>query len=289
MNALLPQLEEKLRSISPSPALDAQTLLAHITGKPREWLLAHPDYALSPEEQNALNEAISRLQKGEPLPYILGHWEFYGLDFLVTPAVLIPRPETELLVEHALDWLRARLGDTETNLLPPRVLEVGTGSGCIAIALAAALPSLHITASDISADALEIARKNAARHNVAERIDFVQANLLESPLTPAPFDLILANLPYIPTELLKTLPVSQSEPALALDGGEDGLSLMRGLLDAAPQHLAPGGMILLEIEASQGAAALSLAYDAFSQADIKLFQDLAGRDRLLAIQTLPAP
>jgi release factor glutamine methyltransferase len=282
-------LERTLRPFSETPALDAQILLSHITKKPRAWILAHPEYRLSPEEEDALEEAVSRLRRGVPLPYVLGWWEFYGLKFRVTPSVLIPRPETELLVEHALAWLRTRFEEGESSLLSPRVLEVGTGSGCIAVTLAVHLPALRIVATDISAAALDVARENAKKHGVADRIDFICTNLFDAPLTPAPFDLILANLPYIPTQTLRSLPVFRSEPALALDGGADGLSLIRALLNAAPKHLASGGMILLEIEASQGTEALALAYDAFSQADIKLFQDLSGRDRLIAIQTLPAP
>jgi release factor glutamine methyltransferase len=269
----------KLNPTSETASLDAQVLLAHVTGKPRSWILAHPEADLSPDEVHTLENALKRLEAGAPLPYVLGHWEFYGLDFIVTPATLIPRPETELLVVEALRWLRSQPGRHWA-------LEVGTGSGCISIALAVNAPGLSILASDISLPALQIARQNARWHGVAQRLLWVQTDLI--PPTHRHFDMICANLPYIPTEQLELLPVAQREPRQALDGGPDGLLAIHRLLQAAPRHLAPGGLLILEIEASQGKAARELARASFPGAEVQVLADLAGWDRLLRVELPPA-
>ncbi len=151
---IIAKLRPLFANWSETPALDAQVLLAHLSGKNRAWLLAHPEATLSQGQQAALTVAVARLQSGEPLPYILGHWEFYGLDFTINADTLIPRPETELLVEQALAWLRARPGLRTAA-------DIGTGSGCIAVSLAAHIPDLQITATDISTAALKIAQGNA--------------------------------------------------------------------------------------------------------------------------------
>jgi release factor glutamine methyltransferase len=211
---------------------------------------------------------------------VLGHWEFYGLDFELTPDVLIPRPETELLVERAIKWLRA-------SRVRRSVADVGTGSGCIAVTIAKHIPDAEIIATDISYPALVVAKRNARRHGVSKHIKFIQCDLLPPHADPLPtdlrFDLVCANLPYIPTPTLRKLPVYGSEPSLALDGGTDGLDVLRRLLRIIPEWLAPNGMILLEIESSQGMSAVSLAYDAFESAEIHLHKDLAGQDRLVEI------
>lgn len=260
--------------------LDAQVLLAHILKKPRTWVVAHPEKRLTKPQLASVKESTSRLQAGEPLPYILGHQEFYGLDFELTPDVLIPRPETELLVERAIKWLEAS---------PERrtIADIGTGSGCISVAIAKTISDAIVTGTDISLHALKVARRNALKHNVTKRVSFVQCDLLPPHPDPLPtdlhFDLICANLPYISTDTLHALDVFRHEPALALDGGPDGLDVIRKLLRIAPEWLAPGGMILLEIEASQGIEVVSLAYDAFDNAEIYLRKDLAGRHRLVEI------
>ena len=271
---------------SDTPRLDAQVLLAHVLQKPRTWMLAHPESTLDPQAASVLESLIQRLERGEPLPYVLGHWEFFGLDFDITPDVLIPRPETELLVEHAIAWLQA-------SSQRRTIADIGTGSGCIAVSIAVNVPDAHIVATDISPTALEIAISNAHKFDVADRIDFVQCDILPGPVPlsqngggvgVSAFDLICANLPYIPTKKLRRLPVYGREPTLALDGGKDGLDPFRKLLRLAPDWLAPGGRMLLEIESSRAAAAMSLAYDAFTAGEMHLHRDLAGQDRLLEIQ-----
>ncbi len=272
----LSSLHQQLEGISETATLDAQVVMAHVLRRPRAWVLAHPEAQLDAPLAAQLNQAASRLAMGEPLPYVLGHWEFYGLEFEVGPAVLIPRPETELLVETALAWLHNRPAARRTA-------DVGTGSGCIAVALAANLPGLVVYACDCSRDALDVARRNAARHGLTGSIRFFQGDLLSGAQTS--LDLICANLPYIPQETLASLPVATHEPRLALDGGPDGLAAIRRLVTDAPRLLAPGGLCLFEIEAGQGPPVISLAQSAFPGADIRLSNDLNGRDRLISIVT----
>ena len=281
---LLDSTVVRLTSVSDTPQLDAQVLLAYVFDKPRTWVIAHP--ALSPNDDQAakLSVLINRLELGEPLPYVLGNWEFFGLNFDISPQVLIPRPETELLVERAISWLQAS---------PERrtIADIGTGSGCIAISFAVNVPKVHILGTDISLPALKVARQNAIKFNVTHQIDFVQCDLLPQHINSLSsdrhFDLVCANLPYIPTGKLNTLPIYGHEPTIALDGGTDGLAPFRKFFKLVPEWMASGGRILLEIEATRGLAVLSLAYDVFSSAAIHLHQDLTGHDRLLEIQ-LPA-
>ncbi|MBN2547693.1 MAG: peptide chain release factor N(5)-glutamine methyltransferase [Anaerolineales bacterium] len=268
-------LRQRLAAVSDSPALDAQVLLAHILERSRPWVLAHPEVSLPPNQEQALHLALARLEKGQPLPYVIGHWEFYGLDLLVSPAALIPRPETELLVEQGLAWLSDHPG-------PRWALDVGTGSGCIAIALAANRPDLRTAACDLSLEALKLAQRSVQKHHLGARVLLLQADLI--PPTNLIFDLICANLPYIPTHKLSGLRVAQAEPVSALDGGPDGLEVIRRLLARAPLALAPQGLLLLEIEASQGEAARELAQAYFPQAQVEVLPDLAGHDRLVKVR-----
>ena len=275
------ELATRFTSISDTPALDASVLLAHIVHKPRTWVLAHPELMLTPEQQTRLDSSLVRIENGEPFPYVLGKWEFFGLELEVNADVLIPRPETELLVEKAIAWLQEQ---------PHRrnIADIGTGSGAIAIAIAAHIKDAHIFATDISPAALNMARRNAQKFNLAN-IDFVECDLLpqydHSDASQARFDLICANLPYIPTDTLRGLPIFNREPSLALDGGSDGLEVVRRLLHIAPQRLETQGLLLLEIEATCGVQVLALASELFPRAAIQLYQDLTGRDRLLEIQT----
>ena len=271
--AALRQARDALTRHSETAALDAQTLLAAVIHRDRAWLLAHPEARLTPRQQRRLARECTRLARGVPLPYVLGYRHFYGRKFAVTPSVLIPRPETELLVELALPRLQG-CGRC-------RVADVGTGSGAIAVTLAAEAPEARVTATDISPAALAVARDNARRHRVADRISFVETDVLAA-LT-GPFDVIVANLPYIPAAELETLPVARHEPREALDGGPDGLAFIRRLLTQARARLAPDGLLLLEIAAHQGKVAGALAANAFPHADVQLHRDLAGHDRVVAI------
>jgi release factor glutamine methyltransferase len=274
IESALSSARQRLRAFSETPALDARVVLAHLTKKDPTWLLAHPGETLSRPHQAAFNNAIELLRAGTPLPYLIGEWEFYGLKFQVTPDVLIPRPETELLVETALAWIKQHPD--------AKAAEAGTGSGCIAISLAFMAQNLHITATDISPQALEVARRNATRHHVFDQIAFLENDLLSG--LEGPFDLICANLPYIPTDTLRQLAVSRHEPLSALDGGEDGLVYIRRIIDQARDLLAEDGLLLLEIEERQGEAVSRLASEAFPGASIEVKPDLAGKPRLLVVQ-----
>jgi release factor glutamine methyltransferase len=272
---LVKDLQGQLETSSDSPYLDALQLLSHITKLTRSQLLAHPDPQLTDQQTELLHQALQKLAAGTPLPYVLGEWEFYHLTFQITPEVLIPRPETEGLVERALQWL-------ENHPTRRSCLELGTGCGCIAITLARSIPDLQLTATDISNAALKIARQNALRHGVTEQIQFLERDLLTGINEKA--DLLVANLPYIPTDKLVDLDVFQTEPSLALDGGSDGLRYIKKVLHDAQGYIKPGGAILLEIDEDTGAAALALAHDVWPGITLKLDQDLAGQDRYLSIQ-----
>ncbi len=247
------------------PRLDAELLLCHRLGLTRATLLAHPDRLLSPMETRALAALLARRAGREPLPYILGTREFFGLRLAVDSRVLIPRPETELLVERAL-WLASRISSSG----PLRIADVGTGSGCIAVALAVHLPHALIYATDVSADAM---------HGVASRIRFLWGDLL-SPV-PQSVHLIVANLPYIAAQEWEMLPpeVGRFEPRCALDGGPDGLDLVRRLLMQAPAYLLPGGALLLEIGARQGEAVMNLARAAFHREGMPIPSSQRGEGR----------
>lgn len=271
----LRQAVERLTPISDAPAVEARALLEWVLQCSRSWLSAHPETPLSETQLHTLDNLLARLIEGEPLPYVTSRQEFFGLEFTVSPAVLIPRPETELLVETALNWLRANPGRR-------CAAEAGIGSGCIAVSLAVHVPDVRFCAVDRSRAALRIAAGNAARHHVQPRLHLLQSNLLSA--LRGPFDLVCANLPYIPSATLAGLRVREYEPLMALDGGEDGLDLVRALLTDAPRWLAPGGLLLLEIEASQGQSALALARQALPAAHAELIHDLAGLPRLIKIE-----
>lgn len=256
------------------PQVEAELLLVHVLAQPRAYLWAHPEAILTPQQAADYAAWVQRRAAGEPLPYITGQIEFFELMFTVTPDVLIPRPETETLVEAALDWVKAH---------PDAVaVDVGTGSGCIAVALAVHAPSLRLYATDISPAALQVARANAERHNAAERITFIEGDLL-APL-PEPVGLIVSNPPYIAENEWDALPLSVlQEPRLALLSGADGLDAIRRLLAQAQTRLRPGGLTLVEIGERQGKAAQALAQAAFPNAAVAILPDLAGKDRVLKI------
>jgi release factor glutamine methyltransferase len=268
-----------LAAIADRPRLEAERLLAAVLAVDRTRLLAHPEMGLRPAQVQVYLDAVRRRARGDPLPYILGRAEFFGLELVVTPDVLIPRPETELLVEHALEDLTTRtLADSR-----PAVVDVGTGSGCIAIALAVTFAALHVTALDIDAGALSVARNNAVRHGVEDRVRCVRGDLLRP--VAGPIDLILSNPPYIAEGEWAHLPASvRREPRLALLAGSEGLATVRRLLDQASSRLAPGGLLLVEIGSEQGDAVRALARTAFPDAAVEIVPDLAGLTRLLEVR-----
>jgi release factor glutamine methyltransferase len=268
-----------------TPQLDAELLLAHVLPKNLTWLYLHAKDQLEQNQHEAFFGLIIRRENREPVAYIIGHKEFYALDVLVNQHVLIPRPETELLVETAIQIVNDKL----KNILSKSkfvIADVGTGSGCIAIALAKHLPPANVFGVDISQPALEVARQNAVRHQVANRITFLAADLLE-PLT-VPVDMIVSNPPYVSQPELTgpaMMPeVNQFEPRLALDGGQDGLQIIQRLLPQAREKLKPGGTLLVEIGSGQGQEVTQLAQTYFPGATIQIKPDLAGLDRLLLIQ-----
>ncbi|MFY9780993.1 MAG: peptide chain release factor N(5)-glutamine methyltransferase, partial [Candidatus Baltobacteraceae bacterium] len=225
----------RLAPLGESAALDASRLLEAVTGRDRAWLLAHGDAALSLEAQERWASLLARRAAGEPLAYVLGRAGFYGRTFGVTPDVLVPRPESEQLVELALAFAARRAAAP-----PLRLADVGTGSGILAISLALELPGARVLAIDVSPAALAVAERNARAHGVAERIAFTLGDAFEGLDPSLRFDLVLANLPYVRTCDLASPPDPTSfEPRLALDGGADGLALYRRLLARAPQHAAP--------------------------------------------------
>jgi phosphoribosylamine---glycine ligase len=274
----------------PSAPLAAELLLMHVLGKDRTWLYAHPEYELSPEQRDRYFALIARRSTGVPTQHLTGHQEFWGLDFEVTPEVLIPRPETEHLIEVAM----ARLGvppevDSERRRSEFRIADIGTGSGCIAVALARVLPGARVIATDISAAALEVARRNAARHGVDARIEFMQCNLLDAVLDQSPatsrqsllFDLIASNPPYVARREAETLPreVRENEPQAALFGGESGTEMYAPLIAQAAGLLKPGGILALELGYNSAKHVLSLL-PAFDWTDVTVTNDLAGIPRV---------
>jgi release factor glutamine methyltransferase len=265
---------------STTPELDAAVVLSHVTGASRAQLIAYPERGLSEAECRAFRDLLERRAAGEPVAYLTGHREFMGLDFATDARALIPRPETELLVEAGLEAARARLARGIT----PIAADIGTGSGAIAVSLAALEPRLpRVYAVDVAADALALARENVERLGVRDRVMLLQGDLLD-PL-PEPVDLLLANLPYIALAEAETLPpdVREFEPAGALFGAEDGLGHFRRLFAGAAPHLRPAAAVMLEIGADQGAAVRDLARRAFPTATVEVRQDYAGLDRLVTV------
>ena len=279
---------------SESPRLDAELLLGHVVGLERTSILAHPEAPLSDGQLERFRALVERRAAGEPVAYIRGVKEFYGLALAVDPRALIPRPETESLVELALARVRGALSAAPRppGTRPFRVLDVGTGSGAVVVALARTLgragygEAVRFTASDRSQDALALAVENAVSHGVADLIDFRVADLLDPAIeVDGPIDLVVANLPYIPSAVLPELPVAASfEPREALDGGPDGLDLVRRLLVDLPRVLVAGGGALLEIGADQGETAVAAAAERLPGWPATIHPDLAGQPRVLSVE-----
>jgi release factor glutamine methyltransferase len=255
--------------------LEAQWLLMHVLNVETSHLYAYPEQELTPDQIAQVEAYAVRLGQGEPVAYILGTVGFYGREFIVSPAVLIPRPETEHLIEAALEWAKDRPTLT--------IADIGTGSGIIPITLAAPLPNATVHAVDISEEALNIARQNAKKHGV--NITFHHGSLAEPLIANhVRVDLLCANLPYIPADDVPELKVSRYEPTLALDGGPDGLRLIEILLKSVPDVCHEKALILLEIGSGQGAAVKAMAESLFVPQSVEIIYDYAGHDRVVKIQ-----
>jgi release factor glutamine methyltransferase len=255
-------------------SLEGEILLRHVLGLDRARLYSDLDTDLTPAQEETLKKYLERRRRGEPSAYITGHREFYGLDFHIDCNVIIPRPESELLVAKAISLAR--------NKPAMVVADIGTGCGAIAISLAVNLPSATVYATDVSPPAIEIARVNCRKHGVTGRVILLEGNMLE-PL-PGPVDLIIANLPYVrESDLSRSGPLS-FEPALALDGGTDGLDRIRVLCRQAGNKLRSGGCLLLEIGQGQAGTVTALLQETFPLAMIEVERDLAGIERVVSLR-----
>jgi release factor glutamine methyltransferase len=276
---------------SGSPRLDAELLLGQTLGLDRTGILAHPEATVGADARQAFEAAVKRRERGEPVAYIRGFREFHGLAFATDSRALIPRPETELLVDAALAEIVARLtaGPAAHGAPALRIVDVGTGTGAIAISLLAALrrrkmaDQVLVIAVDVSADALQLARENAVGHGVADRMVFVAADLLPHHVEP-PYAVVCANLPYVPSGALPGLsPETAFEPPSALDGGPDGLDVLRRLVDRLPTVTEIGGVAFLEIGAGQADAIVREVAARIPAARCTVTPDLAGHPRLVRI------
>ena len=261
----------------PDARLEAEIIVTNVLQMPRQHLYAYREEELTSRQEQLLRQFVERRLKREPLAYILGHKEFYGLDLAVGPGVLVPRPETELLVEQALflSMMRMESGDLV-------IAEPGTGSGAVSVNLAIHLPMARIYATELHPAAMNVARFNVRKHNVADRVTLIQGSLLEPVQETA--DIIVANLPYVPSGEIATLqPEIQWEPREALDGGPDGLDVIRSLLQQSHSKIKDTGVIILEIDPRQVQPLEELAREIFPSATTITEQDLAHLDRVFMI------
>ena len=261
----------------PDARLEAEVMLMNVMRLQRHDLFSQQETEVSPQQEEALAHILERRLQREPLAYILQYKEFYGVNLLVNTDVLIPRPETERMVEHAL--FMALMGMETPKLV---IADVGTGTGAIAINLAMHLPAARIFAVDCADAVLDVAAYNIRAHNVGDRVTLGKGDLLEP--IPEPVDLILANLPYVPSGRIPDLqPEIRWEPQQALDGGPDGLDLIRRLLQQAPSKLKEHGIVLLELDPEQVPAVQAMAEEIFPEAEMSVEKDLAQRDRIFVI------
>lgn len=260
---------------SPSPRLDAEVLLAHARGCPRIKLYTDFDQPMTDAQRAIMRDLVKRRALSEPVAYLIGQREFYSLKFDVTREVLIPRPDTEVLVMELIE--RAR------NSAAPKVLDLGTGSGCISVTAAVNLPQSHVTAVDISPAALGVARANSALHKVEQRMEFLEGDLFAPIEVGRRFDFIVSNPPYIPSGELVELQadVRKHEPQLALDGGPEGLDVIRRMIAELPQYLADQGTFLVEIDPPQSSAVQTLLSETGQFEKISIAKDLAGEERVV--------
>jgi release factor glutamine methyltransferase len=275
--------------------LDAECLVAHALGWPRWQVILAPRRLLTTEEFGRYLAVLERRERREPLAYVLGRREFWSLDFSVSAGVLVPRPETETLVDAALAvWGEMQAACASpgpgTPKEAPTIVELCTGSGAVATALATEVPTARILATDVSWRALRVARANAETHGVAGRVTFLRGDLwraVNGQTPPGSADLVVANPPYIPTAELATLmPEVQWEPRLALNGGADGLKIIREIIATSPERIRVGGFLLLEIGADQAQAVLTLLAATGRFETGRVFQDMAGRSRVIAAKRL---
>jgi len=253
------------------PRREASSLLAFAVGKDKAFLIAHPEYVLNSDEETHFADCLARRARREPFQYITGRQEFYGLDFIVTPDVLIPRPETEMVVEHAI-----RVLGVESR---SRFCEVGVGSGSISIAILKNMAGANAVGLDVSMPAIEVARRNAVMHRVDDRLELRESDVF-SALGDEKFNLVVSNPPYIPVKELPSLQheVRDFEPKTALTDGADGLAIIRRIVDQSPRHLEPGGHLIMEIGFQQAGAVRGLL-SAASWRDIDIADDLQGIPR----------
>lgn len=266
---------------SDTPRLDAEILLAHARNCPRIQLYTQFDEPLSDAVRTQMRDLVQRRAKHEPVAYLVGRREFFSLSFRVTRDVLIPRPDTETLVMEVLDTIKGQSAS--------RVLELCTGSGCVAVAVAKNDKNVQLTATDISPAAITIAKENAERHKVTDRIEFVESDLFASLQSDAKYAVIASNPPYVASEEIDRLDpeVSQHEPRLALDGGPDGLTVLKRIIDEAPSRLAPGGRLLLEFTPEQADSLESLIQKHGGYDEISIRKDLAHRPRVITARLRP--
>lgn len=269
---------------SESPRLDAEVLLAFVRGCPRIALYTAFDVPVNEEERARFRSLVKRRGEGEPVAYLVGSREFFSLPFAVSPAVLVPRPETEQLVIRVLDLCKTAGASGEK----PRIIDVGTGSGAIAVTLAKRLQQAEFVATDISAEALVVARDNAERHGVADRIEFVECDLLDDPRAAGPWDVIVSNPPYVREDEFEALPrdVRLHEPRTALVAGPTGVEVVGRLAAAAAEKLVPGGWLLVEVGPSTATAAEEVIA---AEAGLSLeptLKDMAGLPRIVQARRL---
>jgi release factor glutamine methyltransferase len=255
----------------PDASLEAEIMARHVLGLDRAGLHAQPERPVTPEQSAAVTSLAERRARGEPSAYLTGHRWFYGLDFLVGPGVLVPRPETELVVEVALAAIHGSHYET--------VADIGTGSGAVAVCLAHLVQKLHVVATDISEKALDVARANAARHGVAERLTFCLGDLLEA--VPELVEVICANLPYVKRKDVPPGGPLSYEPRLALDGGPDGLDVFRRFGPQVAPKLRPGGCLVLEVGDRQAPKVLRLLEHDLPPGKFTVHRDLADRERVI--------
>jgi len=275
----LKDAEERLKDKACTPLLDAQVILCHVLNEDRLYIIVNRDRILTDEDVYKYNKLIEKRIKGVPVQYLTGRQEFMGLEFCVEEGVLIPRPDTEILIEKILDFV-----DENTRY---NIVDIGTGSGAITVSLAQFIKKAYIYSIDISKKALEVAMKNAYNHGVMSRISFLSGDLFE-PLEnidiKGKVDILVSNPPYIPTEEIERLQVevSKYEPIIALDGGNDGLDFYRDIIDKAPEYLRKGGFLALEVGHDQARRVIELMEEKDRYVDIQITKDLAGIERVVS-------